>query len=179
MTKKVAGGISGIVAALLMTTTAPTAIGAEQGSISAFAAWDGKGRLFDTGVDTATFVGALGGTLYVDTEKGPIASGAMVCPVIVEIDLKDRSQAGSGSCAISSPEGDRVYADIDCKGYFLIGCTGKLTITGGTGRFSGISGDSPVVIRSDFGRLEAPADDPARPQATGILYLQELQYKIP
>jgi hypothetical protein len=179
MTRKVASRISGILAILLLATTARTAVGAEDTVITAFAAWQGDGRLFETGADQATFVGALGGTLYVETEKGPVASGTMICPTIVTIHLKDRSQTGNGRCAITSPEGDRVYADVDCKGYFLIGCEGKFTITGGTGRFSGITGDGPMVIRSDFGRLKASAGDPTHPEATGILYLRDLHYTIP
>lgn len=172
----VAASVAGLLLAAAMP---PETIASEETTITAFSAWDGRGNLFETGADEATFVGMLSGTFYVDTEKGPIASGVMVCPASVTVNTKDRSQTGTGRCTVASPEGDRVYADIACEGFFLIGCTGEFTITGGTGRYSGITGGGPMIVRSDFGRMKAVAGDAAEQRATGILYLRDLHYKIP
>lgn len=180
MLTRIASGPFGIAASLLLAVAMPGGAGAsEEATITAFAAWQGEGRLLETGPDQATFVGALAGTLYVETDKGPIESGQLACPAIVKIDLKDRSQAGTGHCMIHNRDGDRIYGDIDCTGYFLIGCEGKFTLTGGTGKFAGITGDGPVIIRSEFGRIDAAAPEGVRQQPAGIIYWRELHYQIP
>ena len=164
--------------ALLLGLALPAAA-AEDATIRAFAAWHGQGNLFETGATEVTFVGALSGTMYVDTDKGPLASGAMVCPVVVTINSDDGSQEGKGRCVISGKDGARVYAELTCTGIRLIGCDGDFKLTGGTGRFQGISGGGRVNIRSEFGEITTLSKAAAQEQAEGILYLRELHYTIP
>jgi len=168
-----------IGAASLLAIGAPSFVhAAEDTTITVFSAWRGGGQLFETGPDEATFVGALGGTVYVETDKGPIDSGQLTCPAIVKIDLTDRSQIGTGHCTIRSRDGDRIYGDVDCTGFFLIGCEGKFTLTSGTGRFAGITGGGPVIIRSDFGQSESTGGKAVQ-EASGIIYWRNLHYQIP
>ncbi len=154
------------------------AAAAEEATIKAFSTWHAGGQVSETGPKEAVFVGVLAGTVYVETEKGPLESGQMVCPAMVTIDLTDGSQTGNGRCTITDKEGARVYAEIACEGVHLIGCDGEFKLTGGTGRFEGISGGGPVVIRSDFRKLGADAGSTFG-QATGIMYWRELSYRIP
>lgn len=180
MLSRTVGGTFRIAALLLLAAAMPKCASAsEEATITAFSAWQGEGRLLETGPDQATFVGALAGTFYVETDKGPIESGQLACPAIVKIDMADRSQVGTGHCTIRSRDGDRIYGDIDCTGFFLIGCEGKFILTGGTGKFEGVTGDGPVIIRSEFGRIDVAAPEGTRQQPAGIIYLRALHYKIP
>lgn len=168
------------IAAFGLAVFAPRmAAAGEEATIEAFAAWQGAGQVYETGPKEAVFVGALAGTVYVETEKGPLESGHMVCPAIVTIDLTDGSQTGSGRCTITSQDGARVYAEIECEGVHLIGCDGEFKLTGGTGRFEGISGGGPVLIRSDFRKIGASAGGVVEQEAAGIMYWRELTYRIP
>jgi hypothetical protein len=165
--------------ALAVSLVAPPAAAEEDATVRAFAAWQGQGQLFETGPKQVTFVGAFTGTMYIDTEKGPLASGSMVCPAVVTIDSDDGTQEGKGRCTITGQGGDRAYAEITCTGLHFIGCNGDFKLTGGTGRFAGISGGGPVNIRSEFGAIGTPSGTSAQEATTGILYLRELHYKIP
>ncbi len=167
----------GLVALLMAASFSSQA--AEEAAVTAFSVWQGGGQLYDTGPDQATFVGAIGGTLYIETEKGPVASGRLTCPAIVKISMKDGTQTGTGHCVVLGENDDRVYGDIACSGVFLVGCHGDFTITGGTGRFEGITGGGAVIIRSDFGGRMKATDGKAPQEASGIVYWQELKYKIP
>jgi len=155
----------------------PAAAGEEQ-TISAFAAWVGQGGTFQTGDKDATFVGALVGHVYVETDKGPVPSGRIGCPAMVKM-AEDASQRGTGSCAITAKDGAKIFADISCTGIFLIGCEGEFKLTGGTERFAGIAGGGPVLIRSELRTISAVSDVASRDQATGILYLRGIRYKLP
>ncbi len=171
--------IGGFAALALALGAAQSARSEEGASVMAFSAWQGQGHLFETGVTELTFVGALTGTMYIDTERGPLASGLMVCPAVVTINTDDGSQAGKGRCVVTAKDGARVFAEISCAGFHLIGCDGDFKLTGGTSRFEGISGGGQVTIRSDFSEIAPISKVAAQQQASGILYLRELLYDIP
>ena len=151
----------------------------EEATVRAFSAWQGRGQLFETGLKELTFVGALTGTMYIETEKGPLASGTMICPAVVTIDTDDGSQDGKGRCVIAAKDGGRVFAEVSCAGFHLIGCDGDFKLTGGTGRFEGISGGGRVTIRGEFAEVTRLSKGATQEEVTGILYLRELRYKIP
>ena len=166
-------------AAMLATVawTSPSAAG-EEATINAFAAWVGQGATFKTGATDLTFVGSLVGSLYIETDKGPVLSGEIVCPATVKI-AEDASQRGTGSCTVTARDGGQVFADLTCTGIFLIGCEGDFKLTGGTQRFSGITGGGPVLIRSDHRSITVVANVGSNDRGTGILYLRGLRYTIP
>jgi hypothetical protein len=174
------GARIGILAAFLVVLGSVTPASAdEEATITAFSVWQAQGQAIRTGVDQATFIGALAGPLYVETEHGPLASGNILCPANVKIGLKDGSQRGGGQCTVTTRDGAKIFAEISCEGVHLIGCDGRLTLTGGTGQFAGITGGGPIVVRSDFGRITKTSGDTAAEQGRGILYLKDLRYKIP
>jgi hypothetical protein len=154
------------------------AAAAEEATITAFASWHGEGSTIQTGAEQATFVGALVGRIYVETEKGPLASGTLACPAMVEVGLKDDAQHGQARCAITAKDGAQIYAELTCAGYYLLGCNGDLKLTGGTERFAGITGGGKVIIRSDERRITVKRDRVGE-EGSGILYLRELSYKLP
>jgi hypothetical protein len=148
-------------------------------TIKAFSAWQGRGQVFETSEFGATFVGSFTGIIYVETEKGPLDAGFMVCPAIVTIDMRDGSQDAKGRCTIVAKDGARAYADIACKGVHLVGCDGDFTFTGGTERFAGITGGGPVTIRSSLHEIPAGAGNVVQESAGGIIVWPKLTYKLP
>ncbi len=157
---------------------APASAGEEQ-TIKAFAAWQGRGQMFETGPDRATFVGSFTGMVFVETEKGPLDAGYMTCPAIVDINIVDGSQEGKGRCTITAKDGARAYAEVTCKGVHLVGCDGDFTFTGGTDRFEGISGGGPVTIRSGLKDFAMGDGNIVQESAGGIIVWPKLTYKLP
>jgi hypothetical protein len=150
----------------------------EEKTVEAFAAWIGEGNTLQTSADVATFAGTLVGQVYVKTDKGPVPGGQIICPAMVRIN-KDASQIAQASCVITAADDARIYADIACKGVYLLGCEGDLTLTGGTKRFAGISGTGPVLIRSEKRDIVGLTDKATRDTGNGVLYLPALRYRLP
>lgn len=169
------GALSAVI--LILGLVRPAA--GDEATVRAFAVWQGQGQTTQTGSNEATFVGTLTGTVYVDTEKGPIASGQIVCPALIKIKLDDRSQTASGRCTLTAEDGAQLFAEIDCSGFHLIGCRGETTLTGGTGRFAGITGGGKVTVRSDQRAFTVASGASVAEAATGIIYWPELRYTTP
>lgn len=153
---------------------------AEEKTIEAFATWQGRGTLVPMEPDEAVMVATLEGIVYIQSDQGPQRAGSIICPAIAEVSLKDGGQTGKGRCAWTANDGDRVFAEWTCKGRHLIGCEGDFTLTGGTGRFEGVTGGGPMVLRSEVGTIAADASGQAIERtATGILFWPALNYTIP
>ena len=106
--------VSTIAAVGIACGAASPARAGEDTTVKAFAAWQGSGQLIQTGPKETTFVGSLTGTVYAETEKGPLESGSLACPAMVRISLEDGSQTGSGRCTITAKDGSRIFADVSC-----------------------------------------------------------------
>ena len=172
-----------VAAALAMMVgfgLAATVHAAEEITIEAFATWRGQGTLVPMGPNPAIMVATLHGVVYIQTDKGPLRAGAIICPVTAEISLNDGAQVAKGQCAWTTADGDQLFAEWTCNGRHLIGCKGDYTVTGGTGRYEGVTGGGPVVLRNEFGTVAAEASGQAIERtATGILFWPALKYTIP
>ena len=60
---------------------------AEERTVTAYAPWEGRGQIYSTGVDRATFVGAFSGTVFVEDQHDLVLGGNIMCPGTVELDL--------------------------------------------------------------------------------------------
>ena len=173
-----------LVAAAIGMVHVPAAspAAAEEQTVEAFSVWHARGQLFKTGEKLGTFVGALRGRFFVDTPEGPIEAGTIVCPGTLEVDLDDASQVGQGRCVITNEQNAQVFANWTCSGYHLVGCGGDFTLTGGTGKFAGVTGGGPFVIRSSIHGLAAASSKGAvvvDEASIGIAHWKELHYKLP
>jgi hypothetical protein len=157
------------------------AAAAEEAKITAFSVWQGQGYTYPTGVQQGTFLGTFTGTVYLLTDQGPQLSGDLVCPAVITFDLADKGQMGRARCTITAKDGARIYGELSCTGFQMVGCDGDYKITGGTGRFAGVTGGGHVSVRSESRSTGAGADSNGGvpEQARGIIYWRELQYKIP
>lgn len=151
---------------------------AEEQSLNAFSAWQGRGQAFETGPDEITFVGSFFGMIYVETEKGPLDAGYMVCPATIEINSKSGTQKGIAKCTIATREDDRVYADLNCEGVYGIGCKGTFKLTAGTGKFEGVTGGGDVTVRSSMHDITSMPGNTIEQTAAGIIYWRNFKYTL-
>ena len=155
---------------------------AEEQTIEAFSVWHARGQLFKTGENIGTFVGALRGRFFVETSEGPVEAGTIVCPGMLEIDLEDSSQSGQGRCVITNEENVQAFAKWTCSGYHLVGCSGDFTLTGGTGKFAGVTGGGPFMVRTSLHGFAAASSKPTvvvDETSIGIAHWKELRYELP
>jgi hypothetical protein len=121
---------------------------AAETSVKAWAAWQGQGRFYKATDTLALFSGYFEGVMEVENDQGALDAAGMTCPGMLEVNLTDGTQRGWGRCIIVTRDGDRVYAGWTCTGTHLEGCGGPFTVSGGTGKFRSISGESTFVVRS-------------------------------
>ena len=171
--------LSGTLAAAMLVLGLDQPAAGDEVTVKAFAVWQGRGQVTQTGANEATFVGTLAGTVYIETDKGPIASGHIECPALIDIKLDDSSQTARGRCTMTAEDGAQLFAAIDCSGFHLIGCHGETKLTGGTGRFADIKGGGEVTLRSDQRAFAVESGSSMREAATGIIYWPALRYTMP
>lgn len=167
-----------LAALLLAACVPPPASAADEQTVNAFAVWVGRGGTFQTGPKDLTFVGSLIGRLYAETIEGPQAWGRIVCPALVKV-AEDGSQRGTGYCTLIANDGAQIYAELTCSGQFMVGCQGELKITAGTERFARVSGQGPVLVRSDQRTITVQSEVTSTDESTGVLYLRGFKYRLP
>lgn len=169
----------GGAAVLAVTLLTPPTAAAEEGTLKAFTAWQGEGQTLQTGAKEATFIGTIAGTVYVETDKGPVDGGQLVCPAVLMVNLDDGTQSATGSCNIAARDGAHIFARLACTGVHLVGCDGDFTLTGGTDRFSGITGGGRFTVRSSLQELVRLSGSTATLRLSGIMFWPELHYQVP
>ena len=171
-------GLAYITTLAILAAPCLPAMAAEE-TISAFSVWVGEGQVIKTAPSQATFIGTLDGLVYVNTEEGPVETGRMLCPATVRIDMTSGQQTGSGNCSITSPDGAQVFSELTCSGVHLVGCSGEMKLTGGTGRFEKITGGGTFTIRSSLQTLGLSPTTSIEHAARGIIYWPQLKYVLP
>ena len=152
---------------------------AESRTVTAVIPWQGQGQIFPIDTDKLRFLGSIEGIMYVETTEGPLNEAFVQCPIVQEIDLSSQTTSATGNCTIVVSTEDAVFAELTCSGMQGY-CSGEFTLTGGTGRFSGISGSSPMTVRSPVHALAQNLSDGTVLQiAAGILQLPELVITLP
>lgn len=151
----------------------------ESKAFNAFSVWEATGQSFRTGEKVATIVGVIRGLLFIETEQGPQSVGTMACPLTVTINVETGEQEGTGQCTITAKDGSLVFADVTCRGFHLVGCKGDFTLSGGTERFSGITGGGPVTFRSDAWTITSLGKSETSREAVGIAYWRDLAFELP
>jgi hypothetical protein len=152
---------------------------AASSTVSAVIPWQGQGQIFPIGTDKLRFLGAIEGIMYVETAEGALNEAFVQCPIVQEIDLTSETTSATGSCTIVVSTEDAVFAELTCSGVRGY-CTGEFKLTGGTGRFSGVSGSSKMTVRSPVHALAQDLSDGTVLQiAAGILQLPELKVILP
>ena len=148
-------------------------------TVSAVIPWQGQGQIFSVGTDKLRFLGSIEGIMYVETAEGELDEAFVQCPIVQNIDAISQSTSATGTCTIVVSTEDLVFAEITCDGIEGL-CIGDFILTGGTGRFTGISGSGRMTVRSPVHVLAANLSESAVLQvASGILQIPELEITIP
>jgi hypothetical protein len=148
-------------------------------TVSAVIPWQGQGQIFPVGTDKLRFLGAIEGIMYVETAEGALNEAFVQCPIVQDIDVTSETTSATGNCTIIVSTEDSVFAELTCSGMQGY-CSGEFKLTGGTGRFSGISGSSRMTVRSPVHALARNLSDGSVLQiAAGILQLPELKFTLP
>jgi hypothetical protein len=144
------GKAAGLIVCVLALAGIMLPVHAADTTIKALAAWQGQGRFYKATDTLALFSGYFEGLMAAENKQGDLNAASMTCPAMLEINLTDGTQRGWGRCIIITTGGDRVYAGWSCTGKHLEGCGGPFTVSGGTGKFSSVSGESTFVVRSSM-----------------------------
>lgn len=144
------------------------------------------GVFFETGEHVAQFMGAVRGTLFVESGDTTLDGWSILCPASFWIAGATPTFNTEGQCALARDETDKIYARWTCAGTMLQGCRGRITFTGGTGRFAKISGESDVIVRTTLVEIaDVPPSGPRGPLglsreiATGLFILPNLRFRVP
>ena len=146
--------------------------------INAFTVWTATGSIQETSTNHAKFEGTLAGHLYVETDQGPVHAGIISCPVTLDVNVADKSQQGAGKCNITADDGAQAFGQLKCAGFVLVGCGGEFKFTGGTGRFEGIAGSGPVMVRSSTRISIENVKGTVDTKVEGIMFWRHLSYTL-
>ena len=101
--------------------------------------WLGVGKAFEIEKGHLYWVGEFSGLFTSDGGAGVLHLSGWKCPGATDTDNNSKKNKGTGYCVFSDPNGDQAYARWQCEGDVPV-CAGTFDFTGGTGKYSGISG---------------------------------------
>lgn len=152
---------------------------AEASTISAIIPWQGQGQIFPVDIGKLRFLGVLEGIMYVESAEGDMNEAFVRCPIVQDINAADQSTSATGNCEIIVSPEDTVFAEITCEGIAGL-CSGVFKLTGGTGRFAGVSGSGQMTVRSPIHALAANLTEGTLIHAAaGILQIPKLTVNLP
>jgi len=152
---------------------------ADTKTVSVVIPWQGQGEVFPIGIDKLRFLGSIEGVMYIESAEGAMDEAFVECPIVQNIDLSNQSISSTGNCTIVVSTEDAVFAELACEGVKGF-CLGEFKLTGGTGRFSGISGSGEMTVRSPMHALVADlSDGTVLNVASGILQIPALTFTLP
>ena len=166
-----------ILVGMVMFVAAP--ILASQGTVTISAPWVAEGKVYHTSPETMTFIGNFSGVMYVDHGEGHMNTATITCPAIEKIDKQTLEISVEGDCFVTAYNGDTIFGSVNCSGAGGV-CEGLFKLTGGTGVFEGISGESEFISRTVFESIILDlGQGSAINSALGLATWPELRYDIP
>lgn len=165
----------GALALCASLLAAPALAHDEPQVFNAFAIAVASGTIVKSGEKQLMVIGTLKGPMFVETDEGPVDAGSVVCGASVRIDQSSARQTGSGACTFVAQDGATAWGDWECAGYELVGCRGKLTLTGGTGRLAGVTGEGSMVWRPSAHDLKKQLDGTTLQNTTGVVIWRDFK----
>lgn len=108
--------------------------------------WLGNGATLELEPGHFYFAGKFTGTVHYDDKNSPLQNTGMQCA-----GDSDKGGIGAGYCVQTDRDGDKIFSKWDCptsapipKGA-MDACSGKGTVTGGTGKFDGATGGYDLI----------------------------------
>lgn len=154
-------------------------LAAEVGTAKILAPWEANGQLFQVAVDRLQFIGTFEGIMYIEHGEGLLDAALFTCPSTQIIHVLSNQLEGHGYCTIESPTGDYVYAEFNCNGE-PGSCKGKFTLTGGTGKLTGITGESDMIVRTALSGTSINQENGGTVSAAkGLAIWPEMRFDVP
>ncbi len=152
---------------------------AEEGTVTAMSPWQGSGQVYVVAPDRRLILGRYAGIMYIETGEGSLDTAIMLCPAVQTIDTATKESGAHGHCVISDGEDNLVYSEWKCEGS-VGACEGDFNITGGTGKFKGITGGGQLLVRAALVETAIDLENGSVVRdAAGLAVWPELEYKIP
>ena len=130
-----------LIAAIGFTTSAEPQQLAKSGKYAGKFGAEGVGQSYELEKDHVFFVGMYHGVFHNDVADGFLDKTEVVCPIAV--DIVDGVNAGShGHCIITDKDGDKAFSVYQGKGTGPGSASGTAQFTGGTGKYTGIQGNT-------------------------------------
>jgi hypothetical protein len=133
------------IAALLISSALAIPVQAQDWKAVGEFGWMGVGKAYEIDKGHYYWIGEFTGTFFSDKGKGGLFHHAGIkCPAYNDLNIPTGKGKAGGYCIITDKDGDRAYASWVSEGDNVSG-PGTFTFTGGTGKYSGISGTYPFV----------------------------------
>lgn len=142
---------------------------------NAFAVATAQGTLTPAGNKQALLVASVKGPMFVETDEGPVAAGTVSCSASLRVDRETKHQSGQGACTFTAPDGATALGEWQCEGYELVGCRGKLALSGGSGRLQGVAGEGAMIWRPSARDLDQKSNGSAEITASGLLIWRDFK----
>lgn len=114
----------------------------KKGKFSGNFGWYATGKSHEIEQNHLYWVGEFAGTFFNDDGKGFMHQSSIVCPGTNDIRLDGSLGGAHGNCIVTDREGNKAFLTWKCSGPFPGPCNGEFQWIGGTGKFTGIRGNS-------------------------------------
>ena len=162
----------------MLVTASQVAFGEER-TVQAMAPWQGSGEVFVVAPEKLMILVSFTGIMYLQGKQGALDGVVMHCPAVQTLDTKAKHAEASGYCTLTDAGDDMIYSAWKCTGV-RGACEGEFTLTGGTGKFAGITGGSKLIVRAALTETAASLSNGGVVRAAAALAIwPELKYTIP
>ncbi len=156
-----------------------SALPAAEGKAKILAPWEANGQLFQVAVDKLQFIGTFEGIMYIEHGEGLLDAALFTCPSTQITEVLTNQIKAHGYCTIESPSGDYIYAEYTCEGE-PGACAGTFTLTGGTGKLTGITGQSDLIVRTALSGTTIDQQGGGTVSAAkGLAIWPEMRFEVP
>ena len=111
---------------------------AKTGTYSGHFGWTFSGQVQDLGPNRKVYAGMVSGVMFNDAGSGFLHKARTDCTLMN--DVADGRANATGTCVVTDADGDKVFVEWKCAGPMPT-CPGTERFVGGTGKYTGISGD--------------------------------------
>ncbi len=110
----------------------------KSGTYSGHFGWVFDGKVQEMGANRKVYAGMVSGVMFNNTGSGFLHKARTDCAILN--DVEDGRANAKGTCVVTDAEGDKVFVEWNCAGP-MPACPGTERFVGGTGKYTGISGD--------------------------------------
>jgi hypothetical protein len=162
----------------MLVTASHVALGEEK-TVQAMAPWQGSGEVFVVAPEKLMILASFTGIMYLQGTQDALDAVVMLCPAVQTLDTKAKKAEASGHCTLTATGDDVVYSAWTCTGV-QGACEGEFTLTGGTGKFTGITGGGKFIVRAALTETAASLSRGGVVSgAAGLVIWPALKYTIP